>query len=141
MSDKFFLDTNILVYVHDASEPEKQTRSQELIFQAIRTGQGAISPQVLSEFFVTVTRKIQTPVSIKIARREIALLGSICSVDLDFTLILRAVDLKERWQVSYWDAMILAAAERGNCSVVYSEDLSNGQVYGALRVENPYLAF
>ena len=137
MSGSFFLDTNILVYAHDASEPAKQSKSQDLIFAAVRCGLGVISPQVLSEFFVTVTRKIATPLSELQARKAVGLLSPLCTVDLDVTLILQALNVRERWGVNYWDAMILAAAGRGGCPVLYSEDLSNDQLYGDVRVVNP----
>ena len=66
------------------------------------------------------------------------MLGPLCTVDLDATLVLRALDIRKRWDVGYWDAMILAAAERAACRIVYSEDLSNGQAYGDVRVINPF---
>lgn len=138
MSGKFFLDTNILVYAHDVSDPDKRNRSRELVFEAIRTGDGVMSPQVLSEFFVTVTRKIEVPIPEEQARKVILLLRPICSVDLDATLVVKAVDVRKRWKVNYWDAMILAAAERGECAIVYSEDLSHEQHYGGVQVINPY---
>ena len=138
MSDKFFLDTNILVYAHDVEDTVKQARSQELIYGAIREGNGVISPQVLSEFFVSVTRKIAEPISEPTARREMILLSCLCTVDEDATMVIRALDIKSRWTVSYWDALILAAAERAECTVLYSEDLSHKQLYGDIRVLNPF---
>ena len=117
---------------------EKKARSQELIFQSLRDGTGVISPQVLSEFFVTVTQKVAKRLAVDHARTEILLLATMATVDLDATLVVRAVDLKETWQVSYWDGLILAAAERAECDIVYSEDLSDGQSYGSVTVRNPY---
>lgn len=138
MSDRFFLDTNILVYAHDGGLPAKKARSQELIFECLRSGSGVLSAQVLSEFFVTVTQKVKCPMTPARAKQEIILLSALETVEIDATLIVEAVNLKLRWQLSYWDALILAAAERAGCDTVYSEDLSNGQVYGALTVRNPY---
>lgn len=138
MRDKFFLDTNILVYAHDVEDTGKQTRSRELIYRAVREGNGVISPQVLSEFFVTVTRKIAEPISEPTARREMILLSCLCSVDQDATMVIRALDMKSRWTVSYWDALILAAAERAECKVLYSEDLSHQQFYGDIQVFDPF---
>jgi predicted nucleic acid-binding protein len=138
MTDRFFLDTNILVYAHEGGDLAKQSRSRDLIYKAIRTGNGILSPQVLGEFYVTVTRKIAKPVPEDQARRELVLLSSLCTVDMDATLVIQALDLRARWQVSYWDALILAAAERSECEVVYSEDLSAGQQYGTVQVRNPY---
>ena len=138
MSDKFFLDTNILVYAHDSEDLDKQRRSQELVEKALRTGDGLISPQVLSEYYVTVTKKIQTPLSEDVAKREINVLSDLCRIDLDATLVRKALDLKARWKLSYWDALILSAAERGSCTILYSEDLSHGQKIENILVQNPF---
>ena len=137
--DKVFFDTNILVYAHDSASPKKQATSRALLFHSLREGTGVISPQVLSEFFVTVTQKVAQPLTEERARKEIVLLSTIASIDLDATLVIRAIEMKKRWQLSYWDALILAAAERADCNVVYSEDLSDGQTYGQVRVINPYM--
>ena len=138
MPGNVFFDTNILVYAHDTDSPEKQATSQGLIFDGVRNGSGVISAQVLSEFFVTVTRKIAHPMPAPRARREIVLISTLATVDVDATLILRAIDIQDRWQLSYWDALILAAAERGDCETVYSEDLSHGQTYENVTVQNPF---
>ncbi len=138
MTDRAFLDTNILVYAHDAASPEKKAKSQQLIFQCLRDGLGVISPQVLSEFFVTVTRKVARPLTAAHAKKEILLLSSMATVDIDATLVIRAVDMREQWQLNYWDALILVSAERADCGTVYSEDLSDGQRYGNVTVRNPY---
>lgn len=138
MADRVFLDTNVLVYAHDWDAPDKKTRSQELIFGCLRDGSGVVSAQVLSEFFVTITRRVATPMPATQAKKEIVLLSTMATVDIDATLVIRAVDMQEHWQLSYWDALILAAAERAGCQTVYSEDLSDGQSYGVLTVRNPY---
>ena len=75
MSDKVFFDTNVLVYAHDAASPEKRERSRSLLFQNMGDNTGVISPQVLSEFFVTVTQKLKRPISPEQARLEIDLLS------------------------------------------------------------------
>ncbi len=138
MPDSVFLDTNVLVYAHDAGSPEKKARSQELIFACLRNNTGVLSAQVLSELFVTLTKKLEQPMSIEQAKREIVLLSTMETVEIDATLVVQAITLKERWQLSYWDSLILAAAERAECTVVYSEDMSDGQEYGSLVVRNPY---
>ena len=109
MPDKVFFDTNILVYAHDSSSSSKKNVSQEL-----------------------------KPLSAAQARKEILLLSNMATVDIDPTLVVRAIEIHEKWQLSYWDALILASAERAGCSTVYSEDLSDGQSYGAVTVRNPY---
>ena len=138
MPDKVFFDTNVLVYAHDLESAEKKAKSQGLIFESLRAGRGVISAQVLSEFFVTITRKVKKPMTVEQARREIVLLSAMETVDIDATLVVRAVDMKERWKLNYWDALILGSAERAGCQTVYSEDLSDGQTYGDVTVRNPY---
>lgn len=139
MSDRVFLDTNIVVYAHDKTDPDKKAKSQAILFECLRTGTGVISAQVLSEFFVTITQKIEQPISPDRARKEIVLLSTMATIDIDATLVVEAVNIKERWQLSYWDSLILAAAERAGCEKVYSEDMSDGQCYGSLTVCNPYV--
>jgi len=138
MPDKVFLDTNILVYAHDKENPDKKAKSQAILFECLRNGTGVISAQVLSEFFVTITRKVKQPMPSDRAKKEIVLLSTIATVDIDATLVVEAVNIKERWQLSYWDSLILAAAERAGCGTVCSEDMSDGQRYGSLVVCNPF---
>lgn len=138
MPDKVFFDSNIIVYAHDVSAPKKKEKSRELIFQNMREDLGVISSQVLSEFFVTVTQKVDKPLSIGRARREVLLLSSMETIEIGSALVVRAIEVKERWQLSYWDGLILAAAERGECAIVYSEDFSDGQSYGSVTVVNPF---
>jgi predicted nucleic acid-binding protein len=138
MQDKVFFDTNVLVYAHDSSEPEKRSKSQELIFRHIRDGSFVVSSQVLSEFFVTVTRKISVPISVPNAKKEILLLSTTATVDMDATLVVRAIEIQERWHLSYWDSLILSSAERAECKFVYSEDISDGTTYGGVSVANPF---
>lgn len=138
MSGRCFFDTNILVYAHDRMSPEKKRMSRELLFTHLRDGTAVLSPQVLSEFFVTMTMKVPVPLPASDIRKEILLFSTAATVDMDATLVLRAIDLQQRWQVSFWDAQIIAAAERAGCDVLYTEDLSDGQVYDAVTVRNPY---
>jgi len=138
MPDRTFLDTNVLVYAHDQQEPDKRRLAQGPIFEALRTRGACVSAQVLSEFYVTVTRKIKRPLSEALAMREVALLSHLDVVDLDSTLVLRAIELGQRWKLNHWDAMIVAAAERGNCAVVLSEDMSDELLLGGVTVRNPF---
>jgi predicted nucleic acid-binding protein len=140
MSGKVFLDTNVIVYAHDDAVPEKRAKAQEIILNGMRTGNTAISAQVLSEFYVTVTRKAKKPMPIAKARQEIALLSNMETADVDVPTILRAIAIQERWQINFWDGLILAAAEQTHCPIVFSEDLSDGQTYGAVTVRNPFKA-
>ena len=131
-----FLDTNILVYAVSGLEEDatKQARALDLI----RTADFGISTQVLQEFYVTVTRKIQKPL---VPKSAVALLDEyrlFPTVNTDYPLILTGIEHSLRYGISYWDAAIIAAAEALEASVLYSEDLSHGQQYGAIRVVNPF---
>lgn len=138
MNDRYFLDTNILVYAHDSGAALKRDTSRNLIFDCLRNGNGVMSPQVLSEFFVTVTGKIARPVTADQARKVISRLACMTVVDIDATMVLRAIEIKERWELHYRDGLIIAAAERAECGTLYSEDLSAGATYGAVTVCNPF---
>ena len=138
MNGNVFLDTNVLVYANDATEPGKQQAARTLLKEVLRAENGVISVQVLSEFWVTVTRKIQTPLSLQTARREAELFHLMTIVDLDSALFYDAVRLQQLYQISYRDAQIVAAAETAGCTVLYSEDLNDGQKYANVTVVNPF---
>ncbi len=138
MSDRYFLDINIIVYAHDNKYPYKQKKAQELIFNGMRENIAVISAQVLSEFFVTVTKQTKQNYSAAAAKHEIMLLSYLQVVDIDFDLVVRAVSIKDLHNLSYWDSLILSAAERSDCGILYSEDLSHGQKYGEVKCINPF---
>ena len=138
VTDPVFFDTNILVYAHDRSETVKCPLARQLVLDSVRAGSAVISAQVLSEFFVTVTRKIAQPLSLRAARHELSLLARLRVVPLDSTLILRAIDFMSGHQTSYWDALILSAAERAGVKTLLSEDFNTGQNYGGIRAVNPF---
>jgi predicted nucleic acid-binding protein len=138
MSGKVFVDTNVIVYAHDDAAPAKRDSARRLLAKGITDGGVATSTQVLSEFFVTITRKVQKPLSAEAARHEIRLLAALDLADIDLALVDRAIEAHGRWQVSYWDGLIIAAAERLGCDTLLSEDLSDGQVYGSVTVRNPF---
>ena len=104
----------------------------------LRAENGAISVQVLTEFWVTVTRKIRKPLSLSTARQEAELFGLMTVVDLDFTLFHDPLRLQQLHQISYWDAQIVAAAEKADCTVLYSEDLNADQKFANVTVVNPF---
>ena len=105
----------------------------------MRENTAVISAQVLSEFFVTVTKKSKQNYSSAAAKHEIMLLSYLQVVDIDFDLVIRALSIKELYQLSYWDSLILSAAERSDCSIIYSEDLSSGQEYGKILCINLFI--
>ena len=135
-----FLDhgyTNVIVNAHDVDSPQKQVRAQEIIFSGMRENTAVISAQVLSEFFVTMTMKVEQKYSVPAAKHELMLLSHLEVVEIDYDLVLRAVGIRDAFQLSYWDGLILAAAERAGCDTLYSEDLSHGQEYAGIRCINP----
>jgi predicted nucleic acid-binding protein len=138
MSDRYFLDTNIIVYAHDNKYQHKQKKAQELIFNGMRENIAVISAQVLSEFFVTVTKQTKQNYSVAAAKHEIMLLSYLYVVDIDFDIVVRAVSIKDLHNLSYWNSLILSAAERSDCGILYSEDLSPGQKYGKIKCINPF---
>ena len=138
MSDKWFLDTNLLVYAYDTQDRRKQAIAQEWVEKSIRAGNAAISAQVLSEFFVVVTQRIKNPIPAGEAQECIRIFSNLEVVEIDRLLVHTSIDLHRQYRISYWDAMIIAAAERAGCSKVLSEDLSEGQRYNAIEIQNPF---
>jgi predicted nucleic acid-binding protein len=137
MSDKAFLDTNILVYAHEPATGIKHRRASALIGKLWETGGGVLSTQVLQELCVNLRRKTAKPWTVEETRNLI-------SDYLDWEIVvntpdsvIEALTIEARYQVSFWDALIIHAAERSGAAILYSEDLSDGQIYGSVRVVNP----
>jgi predicted nucleic acid-binding protein len=137
MSDKFFVDTNILLYAHAAATGPKHDRARSLIESLWKSGAGVLSTQVLQEFCVNLRRKTARPLSIEQTRKLVQDYMTWDVVVNTAGSILEALVIEQRYNVSFWDALILQAATASGATVVYSEDLSDGQTYGPLRVVNP----
>lgn len=129
MSDKYFVDTNILVYAHDTAAGVKHERAKALVEQLWRDGSGVLSTQVLQELCVNLRRNAGRPVDLKTAREIVTDYLAWDVVTNSGESILEAFDLEERYRISFWEALILQAAERSGASVLYSEDLSDGHTY------------
>jgi predicted nucleic acid-binding protein len=138
MNGRAFLDTNILVYAHDQSAGEKTAKAQELLAQLWKEGRGVLSTQVLQEFCVNVRRKFQQPVKPEQVREAILVYRKWRMVVNRAESVLRALEIEKRYQLSFWDAMIVQAAESAGCEILYSEDLSHGQEYEGVLVVNPF---
>jgi predicted nucleic acid-binding protein len=133
-----FVDTNILIYAHDRSAGPKHLRAKALIQELWESGSGCLSIQVLQEFYVNVTRKVAQPLTPESAAQIIGDL-SVWSVHRpSVNDVLYAIRLQRRFQLSFWDAMILASALQLRCQVLWSEDLNPGQVYEQISVVNPF---
>ena len=131
-----FLDTNVLVYAV-ASDPASQHK-RDAALALIEGVDFALSAQVLQEFYVTVTRKLERPLSPLQAMEWIEQWEAFPCIGLDAALVKVAIELSQQYRTSYWDAAILAAAELAGATVVYSEDLNDGQRYGQVVVKNPF---
>jgi predicted nucleic acid-binding protein len=132
-----FLDTNVLVYAATGrfTEPTKHERARDLI----ATTHFALSGQVLAEFFVNATRKSDVPLTVEQAYRWIESLRDRPCAAVDHELVTSAIRHSARYRINYYDAAIIAAAERLGAPLLYSEDLNDGQTYGSVRVVNPFL--
>ena len=136
--DKIFLDTNILVYAYDISSGKKHDTARNIVTVLWNSRDGALSIQVLQEFFVSITKKIPNPIDIKTASDIIRdfLLWEI--IDNDGELLLAAMGIQTRYLYSFWDSLIIAAAVKSGASVLLTEDLKNGQIIEDVTIKNPF---
>ncbi|HXO25862.1 MAG TPA: PIN domain-containing protein [Thermoanaerobaculia bacterium] len=138
MPGRSFLDSNVLVYTDDRGEPRKQEAALGLLESCRRRSNGVVSSQVLQEYFAAATRKLGVPA--EIARRKVELFARFDLVLIGLDDILGAIDLHRLHGFSVWDALIVRAATRSGCSVLYSEDLKAGQRIEGLEIVNPFLS-
>jgi predicted nucleic acid-binding protein len=137
MADKYFVDTNILIYAHDRSTGVKHERARKLIETLWTNGQGVLSTQVLQEVCVNLRRKAARPPSADELRSLIHDYMSWEIVVNTPEAVIQALEIEARYKTSFWDALILQAAEQAGATVLYSEDLADKQNYGTVRVVNP----
>ena len=133
---RVFFDSNVIVYAQDSTEPWKRDKAQRLICDAFADGTAVVSGQVLGETFATLVKKLGFDA--EKAADEIRILSQINVVEISSSLVLRAIQIKTECQLSYWDSLIIAAAEAASCEIIWSEDLSDGQTYGSVTVKNPF---
>jgi predicted nucleic acid-binding protein len=137
VTGRLFIDTNVWVYAVDSADPGKQARARAVI----APGQGSdivVSTQVLGEFYVVATRKLATPLAETLAAAMVERMSGLPVVAVDATLVRGAIEGSRDWGVSFWDALIVRAAEAAGCSLVLSEDLAEGRSYGTVSVRNPF---
>lgn len=139
MTVKAFVDTNVLVYAYDRGAGAKRAKALSLLEDLWRTGDGAVSTQVLQEFYVNVCRKAKQPISSDEAKTLIADYLAWDPIVNDGAAVLEAIDLEIRFQLSFRDALIVVAAQNSGASVLYSEDLSHGRRFASVEVHNPFL--
>jgi predicted nucleic acid-binding protein len=140
MNGRFFLDTNVFVYSLDRTAPKKALRATELIREALDTHKGVISFQVAQEFFNVAFRRFTRPMSVSEAEQYLgSVLRPLMAVQSSAGLYVEALQLKDRYRLSWYDSLIVAAAIQAECSLLYSEDLQHGQELRGLKVWNPFL--
>ena len=139
MSANFFLDTNLIVYLFDTSEPVKRQKVKQLLGRHQSGQNGYISAQVVNEFIVIATRKITHPIPFDAIDQHIKFLQRqlhVSSLHADTSL--KAIEIKRRYQYSFWDSLIIASALENNCTILYSEDMQHGQILeSTLTIRNP----
>jgi predicted nucleic acid-binding protein len=139
MKDSILVDTNVLVYAYDRSEPEKQARALAVLDRLASSKQGVLSTQVLSEFFINVINQIAAPITIEQAMNRLQnYLISWRVIEVTGLVILEAARGVRDHGLNFWDAQVWAASHLSQIPVVFSEDFSDGRVIEGVRFINPF---
>ena len=138
MKDKFFFDTNVLVYMQDASDSVKQQKARSLLSTYLDNGTAVISTQCLQEFYNVLANKMKQD-KIKIKQIIHSLSENIPVVQVTPTLIENGIDISIKTQFSLWDSLMISAASFAKCTVLYSEDMNDGQVVNGVKILNPFV--
>ncbi len=134
-----FVDTNILVYSRDASEPEKQVKAKQWLTQLWQQETGRISAQVMNEYYVTVTQKLKPGLSRDQARSDLRALAVWQPLEISTQLIESAWDVQDQYDYSWWDSLVIASALFLDCQYLLSEDMQHEQSFGRLTIINPFV--
>jgi predicted nucleic acid-binding protein len=137
MSDKTFVDTNVLIYAHDADAKAKHETAKKVLLELWGDRTGVLSMQVLQEFYINVTRKIAHPISKASARLVVGSYAIWC-VQTTHAEISTAFRIEDESRIGFWDALIVAAALKSGAKRILSEDLNAGQKIAGIRIENPF---
>jgi len=137
MSDKTFVDTNVLIYAHDIDAKAKHEAAKKVLHDLWDERSGVLSTQVLQEFYVDVTRKIPHPISKQTARLVVNAYAVWC-IDTTSAEIFSAFRVEDESRIGFWDALIVAAAVKSGATRILSEDLNVEQVISGVRIENPF---
>jgi predicted nucleic acid-binding protein len=139
-AERILVDTNVLVYAYDRSQPEKQKRALVVLDAIVQAEVGVLCAQVLSEFFNTITRKIAAPLSVAEAYERLKNYVAAWTVlDLTDLIILEAARGVRDHQFSFWDAQIWASARLNQIPVILSEDFQSGRIIEGIRFVNPFV--
>ena len=138
MTAPVFVDANVLIYARDPGEPLKQHRAQAWLAYLWREGLGRTSMQVLSEFYVNVTRKLAAPVAAEGAWQEVTTFFAWRPQPIDEALLQRAREIERRYRLSWWDSMVVGSAQLQGCGILLTEDLQDGASCGQVTVRSPF---
>jgi len=137
MSDKTFLDTNVLIYAHDVDAKSKHEAAKKILRELWVERTGVLSTQVLQEFYVNVTRKIRRPLSKESARQVVSTYVIWCG-ETTHAEISTAFRIEDQYRIGFWDALIVASALKSGANRILSEDLNAGQTIAGIHIENPF---
>jgi predicted nucleic acid-binding protein len=137
MSAKTFIDSNILIYAHDVDQGMKRAVAQDVLAKLFSNRSGALSPQVLQEFYVNITKKVARPLSKKAAREIVDDFSAWC-IETTSVEVAVAFRIEDEAKINFWDALICASALKAGADRILSEDLNAGQRIAGLRIENPF---
>jgi len=138
MTVRVFVDTNVLVYARDRTDEEKHERALAWVAALWQEHAGRLSWQVLQEYYVTLTRKLEPPRSAADVREDVTSLVTWRPIAVGLVTLDAAWGIEDRFGLSWWDALIVAAAQQGGCDYLLSEDLQDGQELDGLRVISPF---
>lgn len=138
MSVNFFVDTNILVYTRDAAETEKQPLAMLWLEYLWKAKSGRLSIQVLQEFYSIVTTKLKPGMEPQQAREDLLSLSAWNPVHINLDIIKNAWSIIDKFRISWWDSLIVSAAQTLNCDYLLTEDLQENQIFGSVQVINPF---
>jgi predicted nucleic acid-binding protein len=140
MSARYFLDTNVLAYTFDNREPRKAQVADRLVAEGIQQRTGIISYQVMQEFLNVALKRFNPPLASNDAQQYLSsVLRRLLAVQSSVALCSEALQIRDRYQLSWYDCLIVAAALEARCEILYTEDLQHGQRFGGLLVVNPFL--
>ena len=135
-----FVDTNVLVYARDGRDPAKHERANTWMRHLWRSGEGRLSTQILQEFYTTVTRKLSSPLDPAEARGEVAELFAWHPFPITEATLMTAFGLEDEHSISFWDALVVAAADLVSCDRLLTEDLQHGSRIGGVTIVDPFVA-
>lgn len=138
MSDRVFVDTNVLVYAHDLDAGQRHDVALRVVSELWESRSAVISTQVLQEFYVNATRKIPSPLPRSTARQIVRTYSAWQTELVGPAEIEAASEIEEQHQLSFWDALIVATARKGGATCVLTEDMNAGQVVSGIRIDNPF---